>query len=44
MDPYDNIGLWESMFKENPGPVILKPYYLKKGQSVVVRSGKSGKK
>ncbi len=43
VEPFDNRGNWEKLFKENPRPVILKPYYLKKGQSVVVRSGKSKK-
>ncbi len=43
-DPFDNRGNWERLFKENPDPVILKPYYLKKGESVVTDLLKSGKK
>lgn len=31
----DKRGTWERIVKERPGPVILKPYYLKKGESVV---------
>ena len=31
----DNRSLWDKAFKEHPDPVILKPYYLKKGESVV---------
>jgi len=34
-------GTWEQLIKERPGPVILKPYYLKRGESVVRNTSKS---
>jgi protease PrsW len=43
-DSLDNRGLWESMFKDNPDPIILEPYYLKKGESVITSIGKLKRK
>lgn len=44
LDDFDNRGTWERLIKERPGPVILKPYYLKKGESVVTSLGKADNK
>ena len=44
LDDFDNRGTWERLIKKRPGPVILKPYYLKKVESVVTSLGKVDKK
>lgn len=44
VEPFDNRGNWEKLFKENPDPIILKPYYLKKGESVVRNQDKMNRK